>query len=440
MANQQISTNTFGVAKLVVSPDPTQGTHTTIADALAAAASGDTILLRDGAYFEDIVLKAGITIASISSFSATPNVSISGSVTFSENGNAIIQGVALTNTGNFSIIISGTSNSNLTLQDCYILASDHTAISISSSGAGLNLRYCFANVVNTGITLWECTALGGINVRNSSLIAVDGIPFSTSSSGAVAMYNSVSSVPISTSGTGWLLLSYTAFNTGNHTPIDLQGTNLSYFTHSNLSAGSAAAMNLGASAQVQMLNCSIVSANTSLITGSGNLNYSGLESQFTNGISGPTITAGCTLSGSISFDAGTNFLSHYSTGTYSPTIRGASTPGTTTYSSQVGSYTRIGNLVFVTGSVVWTAATGIGQLLLGSLPYNQLLVNTISYCYYDQGVATSTSIAFAGVASSSELAMIALNSVTGVSTAVLLEATGAAGGTITFTLTYQCVP
>lgn len=58
----------------------------------------------------------------------------------------------------------------------------------------------------------------------------------------------------------------------------------------------------------------------------------------------------------------------YATGTWTPTYLGDVTAGVTTYSVQVGAYTRIGNTVFFTGYVSWTAATGTGGAIL-SLPF-----------------------------------------------------------------------
>ena len=83
-------------------------------------------------------------------------------------------------------------------------------------------------------------------------------------------------------------------------------------------------------------------------------------------------TAGTT--GNVLTSNGTNFVSSaptnsYSEGTFTPTIFGGSTAGTTTYSSQNGYYTRIGNTVFVQGDVTITAATGTGNLMIGGLPF-----------------------------------------------------------------------
>lgn len=54
-------------------------------------------------------------------------------------------------------------------------------------------------------------------------------------------------------------------------------------------------------------------------------------------------------------------------GSYTPTYNG-STPGTTTYTFQDGTYTRIGNAIVVRGQINWTAATGTGDARV-SLPF-----------------------------------------------------------------------
>lgn len=58
----------------------------------------------------------------------------------------------------------------------------------------------------------------------------------------------------------------------------------------------------------------------------------------------------------------------YDKGTYTPTYLGATTAGTTTYTTQDGFYTRIGRWVFFHGRVIWTAATGTGSAIV-SLPF-----------------------------------------------------------------------
>ena len=82
------------------------------------------------------------------------------------------------------------------------------------------------------------------------------------------------------------------------------------------------------------------------------------------------------LSGGVVFgDAGgsgtstSNTLDSYEEGTFTPTAFGNSTAGTTTYGSQTGSYTKVGDTVHVDIYISWTAMTGTGDLRIGGLPF-----------------------------------------------------------------------
>ena len=57
-------------------------------------------------------------------------------------------------------------------------------------------------------------------------------------------------------------------------------------------------------------------------------------------------------------------------GTFLPTIIGTTTAGVGTYTTQIGQYTKIGNLVTVTISLTWTAHTGTGQIRIAGLPFS----------------------------------------------------------------------
>lgn len=66
-------------------------------------------------------------------------------------------------------------------------------------------------------------------------------------------------------------------------------------------------------------------------------------------------------------------------GTWTPTYLGATTAGTTTYTTQVGAYVRKGNEVTATGRVTWTAATGTGVAVLGGLPFTSRNTTNLRY-------------------------------------------------------------
>ena len=62
---------------------------------------------------------------------------------------------------------------------------------------------------------------------------------------------------------------------------------------------------------------------------------------------------------------------------FTPTISGTTVAGVGTYTTQTGFYTRIGNQVFITANIVWTAHTGTGNMLLTALPFT--VRNTAGY-------------------------------------------------------------
>lgn len=59
----------------------------------------------------------------------------------------------------------------------------------------------------------------------------------------------------------------------------------------------------------------------------------------------------------------------YRSASFTPTIKGSTVAGAYTYSTQSGTYVRIGNLVQFQARVVWTTGTGTGQLTLSGLPW-----------------------------------------------------------------------
>ena len=62
----------------------------------------------------------------------------------------------------------------------------------------------------------------------------------------------------------------------------------------------------------------------------------------------------------------------YEEGTWTATIAGTSTAGTASYTSQTGSYTKIGNIVAITLYIDWNTGTGTGNLRIAGLPYTSV--------------------------------------------------------------------
>ena len=80
-------------------------------------------------------------------------------------------------------------------------------------------------------------------------------------------------------------------------------------------------------------------------------------------------------------------------GAYAPTSEGSTTPGVTTYTTQQGSWVRLGPIVIVTGTVVWTAASGTGTALI-SLP--SIVANVANQNF--SGSARTVNVTFANSA------------------------------------------
>lgn len=103
--------------------------------------------------------------------------------------------------------------------------------------------------------------------------------------------------------------------------------------------------------------------------------------------------SGAELTGNgISFPAtavpssGANVLDDYEEGTWTPAVEGTTAAGVGTYSVQDGFYIKIGRAVFFSGSMVWSAHTGTGNMIVSGLPF----VATSGTLNYPVAVSFST--------------------------------------------------
>lgn len=76
--------------------------------------------------------------------------------------------------------------------------------------------------------------------------------------------------------------------------------------------------------------------------------------------------AGITFNGDT---ATANELDDYEEGTWTPTVIGATTAGTASYSTRNGRYTKIGRIVKIELYVNWNSGTGTGDLQISGLPF-----------------------------------------------------------------------
>jgi hypothetical protein len=85
------------------------------------------------------------------------------------------------------------------------------------------------------------------------------------------------------------------------------------------------------------------------------------------GTSGKGIDFSATSSGTGTMTS--ELLADYEEGTWTPTIIGTGTAGTASYSTQNGTYTKVGRMVYFQCELLWSAGSGSGNLRIAGLPF-----------------------------------------------------------------------
>lgn len=373
---QQLSTNTFTAATWIVNTDATKGTHTTLAGALTSASAGDTILLQSSVT-ENPTLKAGVNIIGLLGSQDRPNISITGKCTFTTAGSVTISGIQLITNSDFAIAVTGSAASVLYLDNCVINASNNTAISFttSSSSASILANVCTCSIGTTGIALFAHSSAGTLYfkrciVNNSGASTTAN----TASAGTLSISWTDLAIPTTTSSTNSCQILWSNIDTSaqNATALTIGGSGANTLLGCYVASGTASAISIGGTATIT--SCTINSTNTNGITGAGTINYDAITMSNTGKVINTTTKAILNNnSGGLSFDGGTNFLSSYSTGTWTPTFTGSSAnPTSITYSVQVGQYIKIGALVFVYCNLQVNTITlggAAGNLQVSGLPF-----------------------------------------------------------------------
>lgn len=282
---QSISTNTFGVARFVVSADATQGTHTTIQGAINSSSSGDNIYILSGTYTENITPIAGINILGAKGDGVTPTVTIIGNLTYTGVGNATISEVRLQTNSGFLTTVSGSNASVLHILDCDLHCTNNTGISFTNSNAAsqILIESCTGNLTTTGIAYHSSSSAGTLTYRYTTLNNTGAsTTAATNSAGAVVITYGIILSPLSCSGAGTIETDYSYVDCSalNVTALTTAGTGNSEQRFSNFLAGTASAISIGTGTTVRLYKALINSTNTNSITGAGTLKYSSVV--FTN--------------------------------------------------------------------------------------------------------------------------------------------------------------
>ncbi len=273
-----VSTNDYGAAKFIVDASAANGTHTTIASALTAASSGDTIFIRPGTYTENITLVAGVNLTAypcdgIARGSATTNVIILGNTTASYNGAVTISGIQLKTNGAACITTSGANSSTLNLVNCTVNGNDATAIAMNAANFIVSLFYCSCVTVSNNLLFAVTT--GFLIFKWCTISAGSGA--NTIAAGSCQFYFCNCGVfQVTTATSGSIIAYHSNFLNGNQTVFTLAGTGTLTQHLCNMSSGSSSAISIGTGCTGEVHLSVIQSSNTNVITGAGTLTYAGV--------------------------------------------------------------------------------------------------------------------------------------------------------------------
>jgi hypothetical protein len=146
---------------------------------------------------------------------------------------------------------------------------------------------------------------------------------------------------------------------------------------------------------------------------------------------------GITFPATQSASSDANTLDDYEEGTWTPTISYTTSDGDLSYATQVGRYTKVGNLVTITGQVVFSETTASGSVRIASLPFTS--VNVSNYrssggVYFDN-MPIIVNAGYGRIAENSTLFVMAYADVGGAGGLTATQ-TGS-GSNIQFSITYQ---
>ena len=270
-------TNRWATSNYLVAPTLAEGAgYTTIAAAIAAAPANSTIFIKPGTYTENLTLSDSVDLVAFTGDADTPNVTIVGKLTATFAGTCSISGIRLQTNGDFALVVSGAAATKVNIKNCFLNAADNTFLSYTSSSSSSSITFtsCVGNIATIGDTFFISSGAGSISI-NYSIIDNTGLSTtaSTISDGIVSVRESLIVFPITSSGT-------TAIITGHHSEFNTNDLNTTAITHNStgvnsaiifcrIATGSATAVSIGASANLQLTRNSIATNNATPITVTG---------------------------------------------------------------------------------------------------------------------------------------------------------------------------
>jgi hypothetical protein len=255
------------------------GDFKTIASALTAASSGQTIFIRPGTYTENLTLKAGVNLSAYVADATTPNVTIVGKCTFTAAGTVSISGINLQTNSDYALAVTGSAASIIYLTNCYLNCSNNTGITFTSSSSSALIVFTtsFGNLGTTGIGYFTSSSAGTLGFNYCSMGNTGNS--TTASSISAGSFNCTGSelfFPISASA-GSLVFNNCGINTiaVNTACVTTSSTGSAAFHQScALASGTASALSVGTGTTVNAYDTlEVSSSNTNALNGLGTIQF-----------------------------------------------------------------------------------------------------------------------------------------------------------------------
>lgn len=395
-----LTVNMPGTAKWVVNPTANLGTHQTIQAAITAASSGDTIFITQGTYTEDLTISKNIVLVGYNNDqrNSVNNTIIIGKITVSSTSlNINLYGLTLQTNSDYCVNNSQ-NGSQLTLTDCYINASNNTALNLAgNSNTAINLYNCSGAIASTqllfttnsvGALIFQycnfqdvtspgiCTVAGGTNlyIYYSTIL----FPISITASPADIRYSTFGSVFSPNVNTTWI------------TTVTSNSTNL---IDCIFYSGTASAISIGVGTTVNVSHITVSSSNANAITGLGTIVYGVID--FTGSsstINTSTQTNTVTEIGSLTLHTAltvANGGTGQTTLTNHSVLVGAATSAITQLSAMTDGQILIGKTSNDPQIITPTAGTGL-TVTANSTTLSYALTNPSGFAWTDATGATQT--------------------------------------------------
>jgi hypothetical protein len=282
------SINDLHTARYIVSAGGASdgANFTTIAAAIAAAtgATGrQTIFIQPGTYTENLTLSPNVNLCAYSCDAngaidnTVPNVTIIGTLTASFTGTCCLSGLNLQTNSATILTVSGANATNVFLSQCYINATNNTAISFTSTGGStIYLIECNGNLGTTGIHFFDLSGTGcqifiyyGIYLNSGGSTSVSTV----SSNNKLFMRYAEMENAFTTSSTSATDIQYCDFSNGNNVGLIVNGTGTNIWRYNRIESGTAVALTIGAGAEVDVDYLSVQTSNANALNGAGTIKY-----------------------------------------------------------------------------------------------------------------------------------------------------------------------